>query len=354
MAERPSAAASNWTRRVLAVNLGVHRAEEDALIRDTDGQVLRDWDVTNPEAYAHYQRFGELQLQGRIQEAIAELEMAIKLDPLDPADQFILGSIKGGMGAKQGNADMVEEGLSACWLAARLDETWVLPWAEIGFLLLESGRPREAVEHLQAIGPERRPLDTRYYSALGAALRDTGRFAESLVAFESSLELNADDPPIVAAAAITAALAGDDKKSRLYSKTARHMGISEELSLHLEFAKAMRTSMPNTEITNERDRKISALDVAIRRNPRDVTAYLYRGMLHFEGEDDKWAISDLDEALRLEPENAGAYFIRGTVYGYLKRYDRIVSEMTEVLRIEPENSQALYNRGPAIRRVGRT
>ena len=47
-----AAASSNWARRVLAVNLEVHRAEEDALILDTDGQILRDWDVSNPEAYA--------------------------------------------------------------------------------------------------------------------------------------------------------------------------------------------------------------------------------------------------------------------------------------------------------------
>ena len=56
----------NGTRRVLTVNLNVHRAEEDALIRDTDGRVLCGWDISNPEAYVHYRRFGELQLQGRI------------------------------------------------------------------------------------------------------------------------------------------------------------------------------------------------------------------------------------------------------------------------------------------------
>ena len=209
------AAASNWTRRVLAVNLDVHRAEEDALIRDTDGSVLRDWDVSNPEAYSHYRRFGELQLQGRIHEAIAELEMAVKLDPLDPANHFTLGSYRGGIGGKQGNAALVQEGLEACWVAATLDQEWILPWAEIGFILLESGRPGEAVDHLRAVSHERRPLDTRYYSALGAALRETGRFGESLNAFEASLELNPDDPVIVAAAAVTAALAGDKVNSTL-------------------------------------------------------------------------------------------------------------------------------------------
>ena len=43
-----NAAASDWSRRVLAVNLNVHPAEEDALIRDTDGRVLCGWDISNP------------------------------------------------------------------------------------------------------------------------------------------------------------------------------------------------------------------------------------------------------------------------------------------------------------------
>ena len=95
--------------------------------------------------------------------------------------------------------------LGCCHAGSGMDSAW----AEIGFILLESGRPGEAVDHLRAVSHERRPLDTRYYSALGAALRETGRFGESLNAFEASLELNPDDPVIVAAAAVTAALAGD-------------------------------------------------------------------------------------------------------------------------------------------------
>ena len=199
----------NGTRRVLTVNLNVHRAEEDALIRDTDGRVLCGWDISNPEAYVHYRRFGELQLQGRIHEAIAELEMAVKLDPLDPANHFTLGSYEGSMGAKQGNVALFQEGLEACWVAATLDQNWSLPWAEIGFILLESGRPREAVEHLQSVAPKRRPPDTRYYSALGVALRELGQYEESLKALEDSIELNPNDPTVVAAAATVAELAGD-------------------------------------------------------------------------------------------------------------------------------------------------
>ena len=341
------AAASNWTRWVLAVNLDVHRAEVDSLIRETDGGVLRDWDVSNPEAYIHYRRFGELQLQGRIHEAIAELEMAVKLDPLDPANHFTLGSYKGGIGAKQGNDALVQEGLEACWVAATLDQEWILPWAEIGFILLESGSPKEAVAHLRAVAPERRPLDTRYYSALGAALRDTGQYGESLKAFEASLELSPEDPTVVAAAAITAALAGDKAKSRQHARTARHMGASDELGLHLEFANAIGAHIPSPGLSKGQIRNIEALDAAIRRDPADATAHLYRGMLHFERGNDGLAIADLDEALNLDPENAVAFYIRGTIHVYLKRYDRVVNDMTGVVGIEPNNAKAWYNRGLA-------
>ena len=341
------AAASNWTRRVLAVNLDVHRTEVNALIRDTNGGVLRDWDVSNPEAYSHYRRFGELQLQGRIHEAMAELEMAVKLDPLDPANHFTLGSHKGGIGAKQGNGELVREGLEACWVAATLDENWVLPWAEIGFILLQSGRPGEAVDHLKAVPPERRPFDTRYYSALGAALRDTGRFGESLNAFEACLELNPEDPAIVVAAAVAAALAGDKVKSRLHARTARHMGASEELDLELEFANAVRAHIPGPKQAKGRIRNMQALDAAIRRDPADATARLYRGMLHFEQGNEELAIADIDEALRLDPEKAVAYYIRGTIHVYLKRHDRVIHDMTESLRIEPGNAQAWFYRGIA-------
>lgn len=236
-----TAVASDWTRRVLEINLDVHRAEVDDLILQTEGQILKNWDVGNPEAYAHYQRSMELQVQGRMREAVAEVARAAELDPLDPANHFTLGSVKGGIGAQQGDAALIEEGIEECWLAATLDPVWILPWAEIGLILFSSGRPKEAVAHLKAVEPERRPLDTRYYSTLGLALRELGRYEESLTAFESCLELNPDDLLMVIVSTVTAALAGNKAKLRQYAKMARHMGASKELDdlLHgIKMAKA--------------------------------------------------------------------------------------------------------------------
>ena len=130
------AAGADWIHRILAVNLRVHQAEENELIRESGGRLLQDWDVGNPEAYAHYQRSIELQIQGRIYEAVAEVAKAAELDPLDPANHFTLGSAKSTLGLRTGNPALVQEGLEACWLAATLDPNWILPWAEIGLILL--------------------------------------------------------------------------------------------------------------------------------------------------------------------------------------------------------------------------
>ena len=125
-----------WINRVISANTNARLAEEDALVQETDGRLLEDWDVSNPEAYAHYRRSFELQMQGKPQEALAAVEIAARLDPLDPANHFTLGSVKTTIGIARGDMDLVNEGLEALWLAVTLDPNWILPWTEIGATLL--------------------------------------------------------------------------------------------------------------------------------------------------------------------------------------------------------------------------
>ena len=146
-----------WIRRVLSPNLNAHLEEVDDLVEKTDGRLLQDWDVNNPEAYAHYRRSLELQLQSKSQEALAEVEAAARLDPLDPANHFTLGSVKTSLGIRHDDSALVQRGLDALWLAVALDPKWILPWTEIGSTFLHTGRPAEAVDHLLEIKPGMRP-----------------------------------------------------------------------------------------------------------------------------------------------------------------------------------------------------
>ena len=111
----------DWVRRVLSANLSAHLADLEDLIQKTGGRLLEDWDVSNPEAYAHYRRSMELQMQGKLHEAVAEVEKAAQLDPLDPANHFTLGSVKASLGIGRNDAGLVSQGLNALWLAVALD-----------------------------------------------------------------------------------------------------------------------------------------------------------------------------------------------------------------------------------------
>ena len=215
----------NWRERVLTVIMRIHDSEVEELIEKTDGKILKDWDVSSPEAYAHYRRSQELRLQGRTFEALAEVAKAAALDPLDPANHHTLGSMWGGIGARIGDTALIEKGFSECWLAVRLDPEWALPWTEIGWILINTGRDQEALDHLRSIPEECGPLDARYYAALGTAYRNLGDFHESLEAYERSLEIEPQDLGVVLAAMFAAGNAGDARKARHYEKMARHLGV---------------------------------------------------------------------------------------------------------------------------------
>lgn len=189
-----------WINRVISANMSAHLAAVDDLIQETEGRLLEDWDVSNPEAYAHYRRSMELQAQGKLHEALAEVEIAARLDPLDPANHFTLGSVKTSIGIGRGDVDLVNEGLDALWLAVTLDPSWVLPWTEIGSTLYYTDRPEEAVAHLRSVKPECGPLDSYYLCTLGTAEWKLDELPRALAAFEAALELDPEETSALLAA----------------------------------------------------------------------------------------------------------------------------------------------------------
>lgn len=336
-----------WIRRVLAVNLRIHQAEEAELIQKTKGRLLEDWDISNPVAYAHYQRSLELQMQGRIDEALAEVMMAARLDPLDPANHFTIGSVKGGLGADRGDMDMVNEGIEACWLAVTLDPNWILPWTEIGLIHLRVGRAAEAVKHLSSVRPECGPLDPRYHSTLGTAYWRLGQPTEALAAFEAALQLDPEDLSDLRAASEIALEIGDRARHRRYSRRARHLGESEETERFLESLREFRKNQPTADDTQDHDRNIAVMDAVIRLDPDDTYAHLSRGLSHFAKGNEDLAIADLDAVIRLDPDHAGAHYLRGVLCGNRKQWDRMIVHMSEVVRITPDDAKAYYHRGMA-------
>ncbi len=337
----------DWIRRVLSVNLGVHLVEVDDLIQKTEGRLLEDWDVSNPEAYAHYRRSQELQMQGRLYEALAEVELAARLDPLDPANHFTLGSVKTGVGIGRGDTALINEGLSALWIAATLDPTWILPWTQIGSTLHHTDRSVEAVEHLLNVSPECGPLDSHYHSLLGAAYWKVGQLPEGLAAFEASLELDPEETSALLAASEIALLIGDHEKHRRYLRRAKHFGADEGTLEFWELLREFGKKDQDQADTAKHDRRIAVMDAVIRLNPDDDDAYFTRGVSHFAKERDDLAIADVDTAIRLNPDHARAYMFRGILLANQKQWDRVIADMSEFIRLRPDDAMAYYHRAQA-------
>ena len=337
----------DWVHRVLAVNLRVHLAGEDILIQETEGRLLEDWDVGNPKAYAHYRRSLELRMQGKLNEALAEVETAARLDSLDPANHFTLGSAKTGIGIERGDTALVNEGLDALWLAVALDPNWILPWTEIGSTLLHTDRPAEAVTHLRSIKPECGPADFHYHNTLGAAYWKLDQLPEALAAFEAALELDPEETAALLAASEIALLIGDGKKHRRYLRRAQHFGADEGTLEIWEMLREFGQKDQASASAGEYDRKIAVMDAVIRLSPDDDYAHVTRGLAHFAKGDVDLAIADIDAVLQLDPGHAAAYMLRGILFGNRKQWDRMVADMSELIRLRPDDAAAYYYRGQA-------
>ena len=336
-----------WINRVVSVNMNARLAEEDELIQKTEGSLLEDWDVSNPEAYAHYRRSFELQMQGKPAEALSAVEIAARLDPLDPANHFTLGSVKTSIGIAHGDVDLVNDGLDALWLAVTLDPNWILPWTEIGSTLYHTDRPAEAVAHLRSVKSECGPLDSQYHSTLGTACWKLGELPEALTAFDAALELDPEATSVLLAASELALLTGDGKKHRRYLRRAQHFGAEEGTLRFWEMLREFGEKDRADAGPDEHDRKIAVMDAVIRLSPDDDYAHITRGLAHFAKGNDDLAIADMDAVLQPDPDHAGAYMLRGILFGNRRQWNRMAADMTELIRLRPDDAQAYYQRGQA-------
>jgi tetratricopeptide (TPR) repeat protein len=102
---------------------------------------------------------------------------------------------------------------------------------------------------------------------------------------------------------------------------------------------------PATPWTYDSDRLIARYDEAIRLNPQDRDAFIYRGGAYqYKGDYDR-AIADYDAALRLDPGYWYALRARGGAYANKGDYDRATKDYDAAIRLNPRFALAFYGRG---------
>ncbi len=120
---------------------------------------------------AHHSLGIVLARRGEIEEAVAQFQTTLEIEPEFPKAHFNLGLAR----ARQGRP---EEAILQYREALRFDPGYVRARYNLASLLLKQGRPGEAVEHLERL-IAREPRFAGAHLLLARALRQLGREAES-------------------------------------------------------------------------------------------------------------------------------------------------------------------------------
>ena len=100
------------------------------------------------------------------------------------------------------------------------------------------------------------------------------------------------------------------------------------------------------------DRAIPYLTSEIRAHPRNVLAYLRRGILRHEKRDYGFAIADFTEAIRLDPRSSVAHGNRGRARQAAGDLDGAINDYNAALALDPADAAAYSNRGHAWQTKG--
>jgi len=91
----------------------------------------------------------------------------------------------------------------------------------------------------------------------------------------------------------------------------------------------------------------------IELKPSDAAGYAERGDAHNFNLDHETALSDYNTAIRLAPSSSSAYLGRGLAFTALAKYSEAIKDYQTVLRLNPNNPDALGNLGIACMLGGR-
>ncbi len=99
-------------------------------------------------------------------------------------------------------------------------------------------------------------------------------------------------------------------------------------------------------------RAMADFDEALRRDPKNATAYSSRGNLHGDRGDNDKALADYGAAIKLNPKLAVAYSNRAVSWLQKGENDRAISDLDMAIKLEPGMPDAWNTRGFAWRAKG--
>jgi tetratricopeptide (TPR) repeat protein len=290
----------------MAAGLGCVTAHRNESYR-SEMAIWSDTEENCPDnVRAHYIVGDQLRLQGKSEEAITELQTAIRLEPRYAQ-------------AHNSLANLLEK----------------IP-----------GRLPEAISEYETALRLKPDYAEAHYN-LALAMADLpGRLPDEIAEYEAAIRIN----PNLAEAHVNLAAALSNLPGRMPD------AISEyETAVRLEpgMAKAqfqLGIALANSGRTAD---GIAHLEAAIRLQPDDVDAYIALGTALVQAQQYPEAMSQFQQALKIQPDNTSAYNNLGTALLRMGRFPEAADQFNAALKIDPRDSTARLNLAVALSHMNR-
>jgi len=261
-----------------------------------------------PAAARPYNNLGSVLLdEGRLPEAIAEFQTALRILPSLPDAHFNLGLALAKMPGR------TPEAIAEFQAALRQEPDNLRAHIHLGMALAEMpGRVPEAIAELQT-AVRLQPDSAEAHNCLGTVLANhAGRVPEAMAEYRAALDADPD-----------------------YAQAHNNLGIL--------FAR-MPGRLPEA---------IAELQAAVGSDPDFAEARdnLGAALAQMPGREED-AVAEYQAALRLQPDNAGAHYNLGTALAKMPaRLPEAIAELQAAARLRPESAEMRYNLGTMLAQV---
>ena len=286
-----------------------------------------------------YLKLGQaLMEKGLLDEAIAELNTALALDPKN-ADARIYAAL-----AEAYEADgQYENAIPAMRLAVARNPQNEAYHFRYGLLLTDSHAPAAGILRLQE-ALKQFPNSARLWLGLGIAQLTHGQNVEAENSFNRSLALDAKLVPALAYLGVTYAERGQYEKAITFYEQAIALN-GKTAALHYLLADTiLKKSDPDTTLAEKYLKSATELD------PNLAAAYLAWGRLHVRANRYSEAASLLERAVSLDPDLLEAHYQLSRVLVKLKRTDEANRELA-IFKQLSEKQKARNESREIVRRL---
>jgi len=298
----------------------------------------RALDCTRDNFIAYCNLGDALAQKGRTDEAIAQFQAALRIDPDSPGILSNFGNVL----FQQGRTD---EAVAEYRKALKMNPDSAGAHNNLGNALAKEGRMVEAIgEYREAL--RLHPGDAETHFNLGNVLAAQGRMEEAIAEFRAALEINPGDAGVHSNLGNALFRQGrTDEAIAQYREALRYNPAGAGIHYNLGKALVQR---------GQTEEAISQFRAALQINPTNAEAHYDLGnALAREGHMDE-AIAEFGEALRINPGSAEAHYNLGNALAAEGRMEEAIAEFRAALQIKPADAKACYNLGNALARQGQT